>query len=195
MRKRGTKQRMAITGGVALTTLAVGLAGMGSAAADDAGKGPASATIKIKRNKHSGFPLYKGPKTIPVGGQLQILNKTEPSQIGPHTFSIVTKEALPKNERQRVKCGKKNNRKLVCKDIAEAHEMDGLDAGVPSVDTGAPVMWDTPFDGEGAVGDSWYSNAKDESETRAVPATPTKLYYMCIIWPTMQGKLKVEAPG
>lgn len=195
MRKRGTKRRMAITGGVALTTLAVGLAGMGSAAADDAGKAGPAATIKIKRNKNSGFPLFKGAKTIPVGGSLQILNKTEPSQVGPHTFSIVTKDALPKNERQRVKCGKNNNRKLVCKDIAEAHEMNGLEANVESVDTGAPGLWDSPFDGEGSVGDSWFTDAKDENHSRTVPVTPTKLYYMCIVWPTMQGKLKVLAPG
>lgn len=182
--------------GTAVAVLvAVAVAGVMSAgsAAGDAGKGGIEVTIKAKLKR--GFPVYKGPKTVPAGGTITVFNKTNPAQVGPHTFAIVEKDELPSGERERVKCGKAANRKLVCKDIANAHEMNGTNtANVQSVDNGVLGTWDAAFDG-GVAGDTWYSTTQGETHTRAVPNEPGKLYYLCIIWPRMQGSIKVTPPG
>ena len=187
---RSSRGRAGIAAAVLIAVAATGVMGAGSAAGDEAKRG-IGITIKAKLKR--GFPIYKGPKTVPAGSSITVLNKTSPATTGPHTFAIVEKDELPATERQRKKCGKAADRKLVCKDIADAHEMNGTNtANVQSVDNGLPGTWDAAFDGDEA-GDTWYSTTQGETHTRAVPVTPGKLYYLCIVWPRMQGSVKVEA--
>ena len=184
-----------IAGTVTALGVAVALVGtsVGSAAGDAPAKRGGEVTIKAKLKR--GFPVYKGPKTVPAGGSLTVFNKTNPAEVGPHTFAIVEEDELPKGEKQRKKCGKAANRKLVCKDIAEAHKMGGTNtAAIQSVDNDVIGTWDAAFDGSEA-GDTWYSTTQGETHTRAVPDKPTRLYYLCIIWPRMQGSIKVTPPG
>jgi hypothetical protein len=173
---------------LALVALAaIGLSA-GASASPDAKRG-ADVTIKMKLKR--GFPVFKGPQSVFVGQNITVLNKTSPSAIGPHTFSLVKKSELPNTERERTKCGKTANRKLICKDIAEAHEMIGsLSAGEQVVDNGTGGQWDSSFDGD-AFGDSWFTETQFENHTRSVPAEPQTLRFMCIIHPRMQGKIKV----
>ena len=132
---RSSRGRAGIAAAVLIAVAATGVMGAGSAAGDEAKRG-IGITIKAKLKR--GFPIYKGPKTVPAGSSITVLNKTSPATTGPHTFAIVEKDELPATERQRKKCGKAADRKLVCKDIADAHEMNGTNtANVQSVDNGA----------------------------------------------------------
>ena len=47
---------------------------------------------------------FVGPPTVHAGDELEIVNKTKPSQVGPHTFSLVTKGSLPKTPKARQLC-------------------------------------------------------------------------------------------
>lgn len=169
---------------VALVAVVAG--GTGSAGATSKG---VATVIKIKGNK---FPKFVGPKTVTAGTDLEILNKTKVEKIGPHTFSLVTKSARPKGEKERKKCGRL---KRICGDVGEAHDLnpDTYESGTHVVENGL-AGWDTSFDGD-APGDSFYTDFKGEAHTRNVTAAPgTKLYFMCIVHPHTQGKIKVTVP-
>src|SRR5215210_943484 len=146
---------------IGLLAVAALLAAAGSGVAGESGaKGPQpDATIKIKLR--NGSPVFTGPDTIPVDSQLQVVNKTDPNAIGPHSFSLVEKSELPRTEAQREKCGRTSNRKLVCKDIAEAHQISHRHADMPVVENGAPTSWDSSFDGTND-GDSWFAQGQGE---------------------------------
>jgi plastocyanin len=175
-------------GGVlaALTALAVVGVG-GSASAADTAKGPSlNPQVKIKGN---GNPHFVAPEVVGIGQELEIVNRTDPTVIGPHTFSLVEKEALPKTNEEIEKC---SNLKLVCKDIANAHKVDPQTFAVekPDVEKGFPG-WDATFDGAQQKGDSWYTETQDETTSRQVSAGPGNLWFVCAVHPFMQGKVKV----
>ena len=152
----------------------------------DQGKRGIDAIIKIKLK--DGTPKFKGPDTIHQTGELQVLNTTSPSAIGPHTFSLVKKAQLPDSESERIKCARL---KLdVCEDIAAEHEMTRhpIVVGEHVVESGV-VGWDASFDGD-LTGDSWFTDVQDEDTERTVPNTG-KLFYLCIVHPRMQGSIKV----
>jgi hypothetical protein len=87
---------------VAVAALAA--AGLGSVAtADTASKGGAT-VIKMERDGKDLF--FSGPATVETGTQLKIKNKTNPRQVGPHTFSLVREKALPSSHDQIKKCEK-----------------------------------------------------------------------------------------
>lgn len=174
--------------GVAAGTLALAAMALGGPAAS--GKVDPDATFKIKLTPRGAF--FKGPKTIVPGGVLQVVNKTDPNAGGPHSFSLVKKSELPTTEAQRGKCGDGNDRKLICKDIAEAHDIVNRHANVPVVDNGDSNAWDTPFDGDNP-GDSWYTETQNETHARTVPDSG-KLYFLCINYPRMQASVKITAP-
>ncbi len=44
-------------------------------------------------------------RTVPFGVDLQIVNKTDPNKIGPHTFTLVAKSELPRGRDELKKCG------------------------------------------------------------------------------------------
>ena len=46
-------------------------------------------TVYIKAGK--GGLRFEAPKTIASGEELEVLNQTNPKQVGPHTFSLVTR--------------------------------------------------------------------------------------------------------
>jgi hypothetical protein len=172
---------------VALVAL-VGLVAGGTGSAGATSKAIAT-VIKIKGNK---LPKFVGPKTVTAGTSLEILNKTKVEKIGPHTFSLLTKSERPKGEKERKKCARL---KGTCGDIGDAHDLnpDTYESGTHVVENGL-VGWDTPFDGD-SPGDSFYTDTKGEQHTRSVTAAPgTKLYFMCIVHPHTQGKIKVTAP-
>jgi hypothetical protein len=127
------------------------------------------------------------------GSQLTILNDTSPRRIGPHSFSLVERNALPRGRDEIRKC---RNFKLVCEDIAEAHQIQfpGPTIGDTDVDNGLDG-WDLSFDGAGGHGDTWLSLAKGETEARTVTTTTDdRLFFLCLVHPDMKGKIDVLHP-
>jgi hypothetical protein len=173
----------------ALTALGAGA----MASADPAERGVFTASIKMKLTK-KGKPVFAGPETVVAATGLRVVNKTRPRQIGPHTFSLVERDALPQNKTQRKKC---SQFKLICGDILfEWHQiefgpMGSYTVGVNPSDVGLPG-WDTMGNRQ-QVGDSWFTDKKDQTNAEVVTAAPgTTLRYFCAVHSNMRGKIAVE---
>ena len=155
----------------AIGVAAVGFAG--SAAADQERAGGDSATIKMKMQ--DGGPVFTGPDAIDRGEKLRVVNRTNPNQIGPHTFTLVKKGRKPYDR------------------IFAAHQIGpppNFEVGKKSVDTGRKG-WDRPFT-RNHDGDSWYTERRNTSQTRKVKADVGKtIRYFCAIHPFMKGKFEV----
>jgi plastocyanin len=143
---------------------------------------------EIEIQLHNGDPRFVGPDTVLEGAAITVVNHTSPAAIGPHTFSLVKKSALPKGEKERKRCGRYE---LVCKKIGKAHGIGRHDfsAEHPDVENGQPG-WDTSFDGKRKRGDTYFFSSENETTSRTVPDSGT-LWFMCTIHPHMQGKIKV----
>jgi plastocyanin len=174
----------------ALTVVAAG----GAASASTAKQGaPVGKTIKMKGDSFKDLK-FAGPDTISEGQTLGVVNLTKPKKVGPHTFTLVTKDALPKKDDYK-KC-EKLKPSTVCDDVVVEHEVEFPPAGPPivhqpNVDNGFEG-WDSSFDNGEAVGDSWYTETKDEETSRTVSAEVDKLFYFCLIHPNMKGKISVD---
>jgi hypothetical protein len=146
---------------------------------------------EIEIQLHNNFPRFVGPDTVVEGGSISVVNHTNPGAIGPHTFSLVKKSAIPKGEKERKRCGRF---RLVCKKIRKAHGVPrgDFDAEHPDVEKGLPG-WDTSFDGKRKRGDTHYFASENEVTDRSVSAGPGTLWFMCAIHPHMQGKIEVVA--
>jgi hypothetical protein len=148
-------------------------------------------TIEIKlEGKKLGF---FGPSTVHEGEELRIVNKTNPRQVGPHTFSLVEKGLLPKTAKQRQSCFTPAH---ICLSIAEWHHFNPKTETIGKVEVEAgPLGWST-MGSLKKEGDSWFSGEKPGGETdRKVTAKAgTTLYFMCAVHPWMQGRVKVLPP-
>jgi hypothetical protein len=147
-------------------------------------------TVYIKASGHKLF--FEAPKTIVLGEQLRVLNQTNPHQVGPHTFSLVTKGSIPKTAKQRQLCFTPHH---ICKAIASWHGVKGNGpVKVNPAEAGAEG-WDT----EGSLteeGDSWFTgNKPGTSLTRQVTAEPSRIYFMCAVHPWMHGSINVLPGG
>jgi len=142
----------------------------------------------MKANKYIQINLRwnKDVYSVPSGGTLHIVNSA-PSE-GPHTFTVVQKKDLPRTGMQAFKC-------KVCEKLAKAHGADPnsnappkypfLENGVgqatpPSVD----VPGDSGITGQGKKG--------EHIDLTVTAASGTKLYFMCLIHPWMQGEVDVS---
>ncbi len=139
---------------------------------------------------------FVGPQTVIAGEQLRIVNLTNPRQVGPHTFSLVTPESIPKTARARRFCFAEGH---ICNAIAGWHGAVGSGApSQPLVEAGAEG-WDT----SGSVtqkGDSWFSGEKRgasfvQEVTASTAAGPTTLFFICAIHPWMHGSITVLPPS
>jgi hypothetical protein len=141
-----------------------------------------------------GKMTFEGPSSVTVGDQLEIVNNTNPKQIGPHTFSLVTQGSLPKTPPARKGCF---TPKHICLAIAQWHGFNPKTEriSVPLAKAG-PAGWSTAGNATGKKGDSWFSGEKKGGHiSQEVTAKPgTTLYYLCAVHPWMQGKVDVEAP-
>jgi hypothetical protein len=138
---------------------------------------------------------FVGPQTVHAGDELEIVNKTNPSQVGPHTFSLVTKGSLPKTAKARQVCFTANH---ICKAIAAWHGVKGEKVTKNPAEAG-PEGWSTM----GSVkkkGDSWFTGNKPgtsfvQKVTVDVSAGPQPIYFMCAIHPWMQGPTTILPAG
>jgi len=176
----------------ALTTGVIAVLGATIIAAPSAAAKGQAAPAEIKMVFADGPPLFEGAESIEAGEELKIINKTKPQEIGPHFFSLVEEGSLPTTKKKNKKCAKLEL--PVCVNIANAHRVSKrLVVRKRSVDKGADG-WDTSFTKE-VKGDSWFTDQKNESETRVVSpeVAGSTLHYFCLIHPdTMRGQIQVE---
>src|SRR2546429_7958663 len=105
-------------------------------------------TIQLK----PGLPEFVSPASVKTGDSLQVVNDTKPSQVGPHTFALVTPGSVPKTKHQRHLCFTKHH---ICRSIAGWFGVQGHGApSVNPVEAGLPG-WDTAGNHSGPKGDAW----------------------------------------
>lgn len=164
------------------------LAGAAETTVPDTGR---TDVIKIELTK--GKLKFVAPTTVGYGDQLEVENETNPKQVGPHTFSLVTPGSIPKTAGARKSCF---TPKHICMAIAKWHgfnpktekiSVNPVEAGIEG--------WSTMGNAKGKKGDSWFTGEKPgTSITQQVTATPgTTLYFQCAVHPWMHGKVTVAA--
>jgi hypothetical protein len=176
----------------AATAMVIGVAVLvpGLAGADSATPTTSTPTVYIKDGK--GGLRFVAPKTVIEGEELQVVNTTNAKQVGPHTFSLVTPESIPKTKKARQICFTKGH---ICKAIASWHGVKGN--GPPTInpaEAGAEG-WDT-LGSLTTKGDSWFTGSKPGASfvqrvNAGATAGPVTIYFMCAIHPWMHGKITV----
>jgi hypothetical protein len=138
---------------------------------------------------------FVAPETVTVGDQLEIVNKTNPKQVGPHTFSLVTKGSIPKTRKAMGTCF---TPKKICFAIAQWHGFNPKTEKITKNPVKAgPAGWSTMGTATGAKGDSWFTGETKSGthiSQEVTAAAGTTLYFMCAIHPFMHGQIKVVAP-
>jgi len=147
-------------------------------------------TVYIKAGK--GGLRFEAPKTIASGEELEVLNQTNPKQVGPHTFSLVTKGSIPKTAKARQVCFTPNH---ICKAIASWHGVKGEGAPTKNPAKAGLEGWDT-LGSLTKPGDSWFTGTKPNAsfEQPVTAAAGTTIYFICAIHPWMHGSIEVVAP-
>jgi hypothetical protein len=153
---------------------------------------PTGKTVTIAVREVAGRLKFVGPATITEGDELEIVDETNPLQVGPVTFSLVRPGYLPKTKRARDVCFTPGH---ICWAIAEWQGVHG--EGVPTInpaEAGAPG-WGTPG-APGIPGDSWFSGTKPGgSFSQEVTAKAgSRLWFMDAIHPALRGTVRVIAP-
>jgi hypothetical protein len=191
--RRARLRALALAVPAAALTVVLGSSGLAGAA--ETTITPTGNTDVITMSIVKGKLKFVAPETVTVGDQLQVLNKTNPKQVGPHTFSLVTKGSIPKTPQAQKTCF---TPKKICFAIAKWHGFNPKTEKIttPLVKAG-PAGWSTEGDATGKKGDSWFTGEKKAgtSVTQAVTAEAgTTLYFMCAVHPFMHGQVKVIAP-
>lgn len=172
------------------TILAAIAPGLASAAVTPTG---VTDTISIELSK--GALKFVAPESVKVGDELEIVNKTDPKEVGPHTFSMVTKGSQPKTPQARKNCF---TPKHICLSISKWHGFNPKTEKI-SIDPAqaGPEGWST-LGSTSKKGDSWFTEKKGDSLSQLVtadPATTPTIYFMCAVHPWMQGSVKVLPAG
>jgi hypothetical protein len=137
---------------------------------------------------------FVAPESVTVGDQLEIVNKTNPKQVGPHTFSLVTKGSVPKTRKAMNTCF---TPKKICFAIAKWHGFNPKTERLTINPAKAgPAGWSTMGNATGKKGDSWFSGEKKGGHiSQEVTAEAgTTLHFICAVHPFMHGQVKVVAP-
>lgn len=175
--------------------LSLSLAALALAVSAPALAGAATATgttdtISIEIVK--GSLTFVAPTTITQGDELEIVNKTNPRQVGPHTFSLVTKGSVPKTAAARKNCF---TPKHICLAIAKWHGLNHKEEVTINPAKAGPAGWST-MGSLHKKGDSWFSGEKKggsfkQQVTFNESTEPQTLYFMCAVHPWMHGKVTV----
>lgn len=136
---------------------------------------------------------FVAPKTIESGQELTVINQTNPKQVGPHTFALVTKGSIPKTKKARQLCF---TPKHICKAIAAWHGVKGNGPVKQNPATAGAEGWDT-LGSLTKKGDSWFTGEKPGSSIvqKVTAAAGTTIYFMCAIHPWMHGSIEVLPPA
>jgi hypothetical protein len=170
-----------------LPVLALLAAVLGSTSA---GAAPTGTTDVITMELTKGKLKFVAPETVTRGDQLEIVNETNPKQVGPHTFSLVTKGSLPKTPKARQNCF---TPKHICLAVAQWHGFKPKTEKITINPAKAgEAGWSTLGNATGKRGDSWFTEKKGETFSQEVSASaPSTLYFVCAVHPWMQGKVTV----
>jgi hypothetical protein len=135
---------------------------------------------------------FVAPKTIESGQELTVINQTNPKQVGPHTFSLVTKGSIPKTKKARQICF---TPKHICKAIATWHGVKGNGPVKKNPATAGAEGWDT-LGSLTKKGDSWFTGEKPGTSIvqKVTASAGTTIYFMCAIHPFMHGSIEVLPP-
>ena len=175
---------------VGLLALAVFAAAFATGSTGNARKAKTD-TVLIKY-RNDGLPRFFPPKTVHSGDTLRILNKTNPHAIGPHTFSLVTRESFPRTRPDRKACFTPGH---ICFAVAKWHGVKGN--GPPTenpAEAGRPG-WST-LGNLNRKGDSWFTGSKPHASFGQEVSIntsngPRRFFFMCVIHPWMHGSIKV----
>ena len=186
--RRARLRALALVVPAAALAVVVGSSSLAGAAGPVAETG---VTDQIKIELAGGNLKFVAPATVGYGDQLEIVNETNPKQVGPHTFSLVTKGSLPKTAKQRKTCFTPGK---ICMGIAGWYGLKGEENPKnPIVEVGAEG-WDTMGTAT-KKGDSYFFGKKGASIEQVVSAKAgTTLYFMCAVHAFMQGSVKVLPP-
>jgi hypothetical protein len=184
------KKHLLLAVSVSAIVLAAFAPGLATAAVTPTG---VTDTVTIEESK--GALKFVAPESVKVGDELEIVNKTDPKKVGPHTFSLVTKGSLPKTPGARKNCF---TPKHICLSISKWHGFKPKTEKITINPAKAgPEGWST-LGSTSAKGDSWFTEKKNEAFTQVVtadPATTPTIYFMCAVHPWMQGSVKVLPAG
>lgn len=187
--RRSSASRALLAVGIAAGIVAAASSGSpASAAGERAQAAAATSTVSMRSTAKRIF--FTGSSSVRTGQALRIRNLSEPRQHGPHTFTLVATNVLPKSRKSMQQCFTPGK---LCMTAAIAHEFDEKTEKVnrPLVEAGNPG-WDKRFSRTSKTGDSWYSEKKGEVFEQPVSAKAgTILRYVCIVHPDMQGKIRV----
>jgi hypothetical protein len=151
-------------------------------------------TIYIKAEGHK--LRFVAPKTVTQGDELKIVNSTNPKQVGPHTFSLVTAGSVPLTKPARQQCF---TPKHICLAIAKWQGFNQKEEITINPAKAGQPGWDTEGNATGKKGDSWFTEKKGESFEQVVSADTTTgpkiLHFICAVHPNMHGQVEVVAPG
>jgi hypothetical protein len=136
---------------------------------------------------------FVAPKTIENGQELTVINQTNPRQVGPHTFALVTKGSIPKTRKARQHCF---TPKHICMAIASWHGVKGNGPLKQNPATAGAEGWDT-LGSLTKKGDSWFTGEKPGTSIaqKVTAAAGTTIYFMCAIHPWMHGQIEVVPPA
>ena len=186
--------RASLAAALAAVALTVAGGGTASASAETATTtpSPTGATVTITIREVAGGMRFVGPATVTEGDELEIVNETNPLQIGPVTFSLVRPGYLPKTKKARDNCFRPGH---ICWAIAEWQGVHG--EGVPTInpaEAGEPG-WDMPGTTT-SPGDSWFSGTERGGRfgQEVTAKAGTRLWFMDAIHPWLRGTIKVSAP-
>ena len=176
-------------------TLSVALGATGVAVAANTSAAPAKTTIKVsqkvkmKPNRYiqDGLRWNKDVYHVRSGGTLHVVNTVATE--GPHTFSVVKKNELPRTAAQTFGCKicNKTAQELGVTDPNDPNAQPKFQYAENGVGQDTPPNVDRPGD-TGVTG----PGKKGESIDLKVTAKKgTTLYFMCAIHPWMQAKVIV----
>jgi hypothetical protein len=169
--------------------VALGSSGLAGAAETTVPETGRTDVIKIELTK--GKLKFVAPASVGYGDQLEIENETNPHQVGPHTFSLVTQGSIPKTANARKNCF---TPKHICLAIAKWHGFSPKTEKITVNPAKAGAEgWSTMGNATGKKGDSWFTGEKPgTSFSQQVTAAPgTTLYFMCAVHPWMHGQVTV----
>jgi hypothetical protein len=192
MLPRSGRLRALLLAVLAAALLIALVAGGSAGAAEVPAPAPENGKDVVKMVLKGGKLGFEGPEAVYEGDELEVLNETNPKQVGPHTFSLVEKGTLPKTKQAQKNCF---TPKHICLSIAEWHKFNPKTEkiGLNPVKAG-PAGWSTLGNNSGKKGDSWFTGEvkKGTHLSQLVTAKAgSTLYFVCAIHPWMQGSVKV----
>jgi hypothetical protein len=152
-------------------------------------------TVFIKGSAE-GKLRFEAPKTVVNGEELAVVNTTNPHKVGPHTFSLVTQESIPKTAKERQLCFTPHH---ICKAIASWHGVKGNGPVKVNPAEAGLEGWST-LGSLTTKGDSWFTGEKpgtsfEQPVNVDTSAGASRIYFMCAIHPWMHGTINVLPGG